>query len=180
MRHGRPLCEEMEGFGDENVLLGRNTRCQDPEFTMTSSNTSSDASTVLIIDDDRNITLAMKEVLRRGGYSDVLSAVTSTKGLEILADRGKDISVLILDMRMPDIDGLAVVSRLLEVHRYPLAVIMITAYGSKQKSAFLRFSSNTVFAACYIEKPFDHDFFISEVGAAMEKARGLRSPGQVV
>ena len=146
---------------------------------MTSSNTSSDASTILIIDDDRNIILAMREVLRRAGYADVLSAVTSSKGLEILADRGQDISVLILDMRMPDMDGLAVVSHLLEVHRYPLAVIMITAYGSKQKSAFLRFSSDTVFAACYIEKPFDHAFFVSEVAAAMGKSRGLRSSGQV-
>jgi DNA-binding NtrC family response regulator len=146
---------------------------------MTSSKNLSDANTLLIIDDDRNITLAMKEVLRRGGYENVLSAVTSTKGLQILAERGKEISVLILDMRMPDMDGLAVVSHLLEVHRYPLAVIMITAYGSKQKSAFLRFSSDTVFAACYIEKPFDHAFFVSVVGTAMKKAQALRSSGRV-
>lgn len=146
---------------------------------MTSSKKLSDAATVLIVDDDRNITLAMKEILRRGGYDSVLSAVTSSKGLQILAERGEDISVLILDMRMPDMDGLAVVSHLLEVHRFPLAVIMITAYGSKQKSAFLRFSSNTVFAARYIEKPFDHDLFISEVGNAMKKAQALRAAGHV-
>jgi DNA-binding NtrC family response regulator len=145
---------------------------------MMPSEKSFDATTVLIIDDDRNITLAMKEILRRGGYKNIVSAATSKKGLRILAERGEKISVLILDMRMPDIDGLSVVSHLLEVHRHPLAVIMITAYGSQQRSAFLRFSSDTVFAARYIEKPFDNDFFVAEVGKAMEKAQALRSePG---
>jgi CheY-like chemotaxis protein len=163
------------GGGSEEALLGRNSCCRDPETAMTKSKQPALPETILIVDDDRNITLAMKEILRRGGYEHVLSAVTSTKGLRILSERGDEISVLVLDMRMPDIDGLAVVSHLLDVHTFPLAVIMSTAYGSKQKSAFLKFSSNTVFAAGYIEKPFDHDFFIDEVRKAIEKTHVLRA-----
>jgi two-component system KDP operon response regulator KdpE len=160
--------------------FGYNRSSQNPGTAMTSQKRPPDATKVLIIDDDRNITLAMKEILRGRGYANVLSAATSAEGLQILADQGEEISLLILDMRMPDLDGLSVVSRLLDVHRFPLAVIMVTAYGSKQKSAFLRFSSNTVFAACYIEKPFDNELFVSEVGNAMKKAQALRSAGHVV
>ncbi len=142
---------------------------------MTPSERTSHEETILIVDDDRNIRLATREILRRGGYEDVLSASTSAAALELLEEKGGAISVVILDVRMPDMDGMAVMEHLVKVHAFPLGVIMITAFGIKEKAAFYELGSDIVFPAGYVEKPFDHALLLSEVTKAMEQARTKRS-----
>jgi len=83
-------------------------------------------ATILTIDDDEMIRSFFSELLEEEGY-EVLSAATGAEGEELL--RQKPVDVVLLDLRLPDVDGLTVLRRIksqeLDVH-----VIILTAYSA--------------------------------------------------
>ncbi len=83
-------------------------------------------ATILTIDDDDMIRSFFSELLEEEGY-EVLSAASGTEGEELL--RQKPVDVVLLDLRLPDMDGLTVLRRIksqeLDVH-----VIILTAYSA--------------------------------------------------
>lgn len=83
-------------------------------------------ATILTIDDDDMIRSFFSELLEEEGY-EVLSAATGAEGEELL--RQKPVDVVLLDLRLPDVDGLTVLRRIksqeLDVH-----VIILTAYSA--------------------------------------------------
>ncbi|HQP25939.1 MAG TPA: sigma-54 dependent transcriptional regulator, partial [Smithellaceae bacterium] len=104
---------------------------------------------ILIVDDELNMRLVLSAMLKKEGF-EVSSAANGREALQILQSTG--IAVVITDLKMPDIDGMALLSRVSE--QYPeIPVIMITAHGTiataveaLKKGAF-----------DYITKPFDLD-----------------------
>jgi two-component system, NtrC family, response regulator AtoC len=104
---------------------------------------------ILIVDDELNMRLVLSAMLKKEGF-EVSSAANGREALQILQSAG--IAVVITDLKMPDIDGMALLSRVSE--QYPeIPVIMITAHGTiataveaLKKGAF-----------DYITKPFDLD-----------------------
>lgn len=62
------------------------------------------ASRVLIVDDDRAICQAYREILSGEGY-DVVTAGSGKEALAVLEELGGRIDVLILDIGLPDADG---------------------------------------------------------------------------
>lgn len=67
---------------------------------------------VLLIDDHTLFRLGLKNLLERSGIEVVAAASTGQEGLEIVHQTDPD--VVLLDMRMPDMDGLEVLRRLRE------------------------------------------------------------------
>lgn len=63
-----------------------------------------EASRVLIVDDDRAICQAYREILSGEGY-DVVTAGSGKEALAVLEELGGRIDVLILDIGLPDADG---------------------------------------------------------------------------
>ena len=85
---------------------------------------------VLIVDDEILIRKSLSKVLRARGFA-VESASTGAEGLEkAAADRPQ---VMILDMRLPDTDGLSVLRQVREIDPL-LQVIVITAFGDVQSA----------------------------------------------
>jgi len=81
--------------------------------------------TVLIIDDEENILRSLSSALTRRGY-EVLTAATGADGVRKLSAL---VDVVLLDVRLPDFDGLNVLKKIREKH--PLAgVVMISAHGT--------------------------------------------------
>ena len=80
---------------------------------------------ILVVDDEENARIALSKILTRAGY-DVASAGNGYEALNYL--RGKDVELIITDINMPEMNGMAF---LRELNRcYPASnVIMITAYG---------------------------------------------------
>jgi two-component system, chemotaxis family, chemotaxis protein CheY len=84
---------------------------------------------VLVVDDDEATINLLSTFLRRNGYR-VLSAGNPVRGLEML-QTADDIKLVITDLMMPHVDGIAFAKQIHALERYQdLPVIMMTAYGS--------------------------------------------------
>ncbi len=103
------------------------------------------AATVLIVDDERNIQLTVSRALSMEGYA-VETASGGREALEKIAARPVD--VVVMDVRMPDLDGLSVLQQARET-RPDLPVVIMSGHGSIEtvRSAF------KLGAFDYLEKP---------------------------
>lgn len=81
--------------------------------------------TILIVDDQPGIRLLLEEVFTKEGFR-VLTAGSGKEALEKTADICPDL--VLLDMKIPGMDGLEILRRLKE-RRTDVLAIMMTAYG---------------------------------------------------
>jgi two-component system KDP operon response regulator KdpE len=115
---------------------------------MSETNSSGSASTavrVLVIDDEPQISRFLDISLRAQGFT-VELAGTAQAGLEALALRGADI--VVLDMGLPDRDGLAVLREIRAWSAVPVLVLTVRSHES-EKVAALDAGAND-----YVTKPF--------------------------
>lgn len=92
---------------------------------------------VLIVDDEKSLRTLYQRELEREGYQ-VLCASTAREGLDLIESERPD--VLVLDIRMPGMDGLEALARTLDQHPQ-LPVILNTAY-STYKDDFLSWGAD--------------------------------------
>jgi two-component system, response regulator, stage 0 sporulation protein F len=86
--------------------------------------------TILVVDDDEAIRTLLQEELEEEGYK-VLIATNARDALKMVASETLDL--VILDIRMPGMDGLEALPRILGI-KEGLPVIMNTAYSQYQDS----------------------------------------------
>src|SRR5437660_1307826 len=116
---------------------------------------------LLMVDDDETLLQMMRERFERKG----LKLVTATTGAAALALAGHTtFDVVLLDVGLPDIDGLVVLSKLKEQHP-EMEVIMLTAHGSIE-SAIQAMKTG---AYDYLTKPFHFNELDIHVQKAFEK-----------
>lgn len=100
---------------------------------------------ILVVDDEENARVALSKILTREGY-DVASAGNGYEALNYL--RGRDVELIITDINMPEMNGMAFLRELNRSH--PASnVIMITAYGEVE--SYIEAMSLGAFE--YINKP---------------------------
>jgi DNA-binding NtrC family response regulator len=78
--------------------------------------------TILVVDDDEGVTQVFARLLQREGY-EVCTALSAETGLQAVEDRRPD--AIILDLRMPLVDGLEFLRRL-RVHNTHTPVVVVT------------------------------------------------------
>src|ERR1700738_4471983 len=81
---------------------------------------------VLVVDDEENIRLVLRTLLRKHGY-DVEVADRGESALALVDTFGPD--VILTDVRMPKMGGLDLLATL-KAKQYPATVIVMSAYGS--------------------------------------------------
>ena len=86
--------------------------------------------TILVVDDDEAIRTLLQEELEEEGYK-VLIATNARDALKMVA--AEPLDLVILDIRMPGMDGLEALPRILGI-KEGLPVIMNTAYSQYQES----------------------------------------------
>lgn len=101
---------------------------------------------ILIIEDDIDISLMIKEYLSKEGHC-VLINNSGLEGLETF--KKEEVDIVILDVMIPDMDGYSILSNLRKMSCVP--VIMLTAKGS-QMDKIIGFKKG---CDDYIVKPFD-------------------------
>ena len=104
---------------------------------------------ILVIDDEERLCWALEKGLRQEGYQ-VITATRGKEGLELIQNETP--SLVILDLKMPDMDGLEVLVKAKDLIP-KLPVIMITAHGSIDTAI----EAMKLGAVDYITKPFDLD-----------------------
>lgn len=123
---------------------------------------SDPARTVHIVDDDEAIRQSVGFMLRKAGHS----VETYASGLEFLkiADRETQGCVL-LDVRMPEVDGLEVQARL-AAQGIMLPVIMLTGHGD----VALAVRAVKAGAIEFLEKPFERTALLAAIEEALRQA----------
>ncbi|MEA2127035.1 MAG: hypothetical protein QOI80_3817, partial [Solirubrobacteraceae bacterium] len=98
--------------------------------------------TVLLVDDDPAKRLGLRAVLETLGC-EIVEADSGRAALRCLLDR--DFAVILLDVRMPDMDGFETAALIRQRVRSELTpIIFITAYGSDEMDEAKRFSAGAV------------------------------------
>ena len=118
---------------------------------------------VLVVDDEQDFLKLIKRRLTRRNL-DVDTAPSGEEALKFLAHT--PIDVVILDVRMPGMDGIETLKEIRKRHRNT-AVIMLTGHGSMQ-SGIEGISHG---AYDYILKPFSIDDLLERIRAACEHAQ---------
>ena len=118
---------------------------------------------ILIVDDDEVMQETLSDVLRKRGYE--IFTVGSGNGALPMIEKNV-IDLILLDMRLPDIDGLEVLKKIKEFDN-EILVIMMTAYSDVQTAVSAMKSG----AYDYINKPFE----LEELKLLIEKGLEMKS-----
>jgi two-component system, OmpR family, KDP operon response regulator KdpE len=125
-------------------------------------------STVLVIDDEPAIEQVLDAALRARGY-DVHTAANGTDGVQLATALAPD--VLIVDLGLPDIDGIEVCRRLRRWTQNPIIVLTVDD-GENRKVEALDAGADD-----YVTKPFSVPELLARVRVAL---RHRQAVGQVV
>lgn len=123
-------------------------------------------SRILIVDDEEAVCWALQRALTREGHQVDVSSSAEDAFLKVERHRP---DVIVLDVRLPGLDGLAAMARLHELSSNA-PVIIVTAFGNLTTA--VRAVEGGAFD--YLAKPFDLDQALSAVAAALQRA-GLRT-----
>src|SRR5882724_9919102 len=122
---------------------------------------------ILVVDDERNIRTLCSRVLA-GDQIEVHGVGTGKEGLQTADDVSPDL--VLLDLRLPDMDGIDVL-RALKGRHPETAVIIITGFGQIQSAV----EAMKAGATDYLEKPFEHlDKLKLAVARSLEEVRARR------
>jgi len=126
------------------------------------------APRVLVVDDEPQIVRALKVVLREAGF-EAVPAETGSEALDLAAVRPPDAAIV--DLVLPDLDGIAVTRTLREWSEMP--ILVLSAVGEEeQKVRALEAGADD-----YITKPFGARELIARLNAALRRAaRGEGEP----
>jgi two-component system, OmpR family, KDP operon response regulator KdpE len=130
-----------------------------------------DATRVLVCDDEEQILRALRVILRDAGYE----AVTAVTGEEAL-DRAavKPPAAAILDLMLPDIDGVEVTKRLREWSQMP--IIVLSAVGEEEAKV----RALAAGADDYVTKPFGPPELVARLEAVLRRAKPETSEPLIV
>jgi DNA-binding response OmpR family regulator len=125
---------------------------------------------VLIVDDEIYIRVTLSVALEKLNLS-VDTAASGAEALNKLAE--KSYGLMLLDLRMPGIDGMEVLRRVPEI-RPEVKVVIITAYGSIEAAV----EAMKLGAVDFLQKPFDPEEVQKLVSSLLNQATQERYRGR--
>lgn len=125
----------------------------------------SDLPKITIIDDDTDLVEAVRNFLRRHSF-EVTTAYGGIEGLKVVEENRPDL--VILDMMMPDMDGIQVLLKIRGNSRIKdTSVIMLTAKDTQPD----RISALEMGAYEYITKPLDTHMLLRQIENVLRKKK---------
>jgi DNA-binding NtrC family response regulator len=122
-----------------------------------------DGIRVLVVDDEKDIRDASERILTKMGF-EVVKASRGDEAIQILPE--KQVSIVLLDLKMPGLDGIEVLKRI-QVMDKDILVIVITGYATVETAI----EAMKLGAYDFIPKPFEPDHLRIVVNRAQEKLR---------
>lgn len=119
--------------------------------------------TILVVDDEKNIRESLRMILEYAKY-EVRFAHDGPSALSQLASNGIDL--VLLDIKMPGMDGLRVLQKIKETHT-ELPVVMISGHGTIDTAV----EATKIGAFDFLQKPLDKDKLLITVRNALDQKR---------
>ncbi len=116
---------------------------------------------ILIADDESIIRLGLKRILEEAGHEVVASASDGRKALELARSTSPDLAIL--DIKMPEMDGLEVAEALRK--EKPMPVIILTAYSDRE----LVEKASEAEAMAYLVKPVKEADLLAALEIAVKR-----------
>jgi two-component system KDP operon response regulator KdpE len=126
---------------------------------------------VLVVDDEPQIRRALRLVLRANGYQ-VTEVPAGEAALDALATA--DFDLMILDLMLPDLDGVEVCRRVREWSQLP--VVVLSAHGEEE----VKVRALDQGADDYVTKPFSAPELLARMRSALRRASVEASPAQPI
>lgn len=117
---------------------------------------------ILIVDDEQRMRKLIKDFLTAKEYS-ILEAGNGEEALEIYEKNKNKISLILLDVMMPKLDGWSVLRQIRQSSKVP--IIMLTARGEEQDELF----GFELGVDEYISKPFSPKILVARVEAILKR-----------
>jgi len=122
---------------------------------------------ILVIDDEELVTQTLRTLLRRNGFSNVVTVNSGERAFQEITKlkelKNKEFDMIIADIRMPGLDGIATVKRIRKLiansNGHQSQIIFITGYEGNRT----REEAKEVGYVDYLYKPFDTDDFLTSV-----------------
>lgn len=126
---------------------------------------------VLIVDDEQNMRWVLQEAMSQAGHTPQ-SVASGPEALVLLAHT--PIDLVILDLKLKGMDGLAVLRQIHE--RWPqVVVIILTAYGTVATAVEALHHG----AADYLRKPFDVEELMFKIARSLERQHMMQEIGRL-
>ncbi len=126
---------------------------------------------LLLVDDDPNLILLVKDYLEFRGY-EVVTAENGREALEILASELPD--MIICDIMMPEMDGYGFVAELRKQNQASwIPVLFLSAKGQSQD----RIKGLNLGADVYMVKPFEPEELVAQVESSLKQSGRLIQHG---
>jgi len=122
----------------------------------------SNSAKILVVDDEHSVRWAFEKALQKACYQ-VFLAETGAKGLALFESVLPDLTLL--DIRMPEMDGLQVLKKIREKHSQAKVIVM-TAYSDMETTV----TAMKMGAYDFLTKPFNIDDCLALI------AKGLQTP----
>ena len=119
---------------------------------------------ILVVDDESRLRKLVKDFLYKSGY-EVLEAANGEEAIDIFVET-KDVSLVILDVMMPKMDGWEACREIRRMSKVP--IIMLTA-KSDERDELLGFELGV---DEYISKPFSPKILVARVEAILRRTSG--------
>jgi FixJ family two-component response regulator len=126
---------------------------------------------VYLVDDDAEVRQSLGMLLRSVAL-EVRTFASADAFLDGLADMGGRPSILLLDVRMPGMSGMALLERLRAEHQW-LPIILITGHGDIDMAV----RAMKLGAMDFITKPFSSQTLLDRINEVLLQTSGQASPG---
>ena len=117
---------------------------------------------ILVVDDEQRMRKLIKDFLTAKGYS-ILEAEDGEKALQVYEENKSKITLILLDVMMPKLDGWSVLRQIRQESKVP--IIMLTAIGEEQDELF----GFELGVDEYISKPFSPKILVARVEAILKR-----------
>jgi len=121
------------------------------------------SATILVVDDDSQIRRVMRNALSSHGYT-IIEARNGEEALKKV--RAERLNLIILDLNMPDMDGIEVCREIRVVSNLPIIMLTVRS-AEKDKVRALDAGADD-----YVLKPFGIDELLARIRAALRRAPG--------
>jgi len=124
---------------------------------------------LLLVDDEENVLLSLKRILRREGYQ-ILTASSAEEGLEVMAKN--QVNVVLSDQRMPGMSGVEFLRRVKTMH--PNAVRMILSGYTEIGTLTDAINKGEIYQ--FITKPWENEALTAMIREAFVRYEILKRP----